>query len=242
MKAYIQINEERDYVNVNAFIAATGFKTIGYQIFKFQNTKEILHLERDAIIVGGIGMVRDRLNQLGIETQDELEYPLELRPYLNRKIWKTPLNDIINKQILDVFIKPVKTKLFQGKVLTHSRDFIGLHFQEDQEVWCSECVELIAEWRCFVRYGELLDVRYYKGQWDCTLDVNLVKQAIQSYTNQPAAYCLDFGVDSVGNYYLVEVNDGHSLGTYGLGAISYAKFLSARWSELTHSEDYLRLM
>lgn len=242
MKAYIQVNKEGDYINVNAFIAATGFNTLGYQIFKFQNTKEILHREKDAIIVGGIGMVRDRLNQLGIEKQDELEYPLELKSYLNRKVWQAQLHDIINKQTLGIFIKPVKTKLFQGKVLSHSKDFIGLHFQEDQAVWCSECVELIAEWRCFVRYGELLDVRYYKGQWNCKLNVDLVKQAIKSYTSQPAAYCLDFGVDALGNYYLVEVNDGHSLGTYGLGAISYAKFLSARWSQLTNSEDYLRLM
>ena len=42
-----------------------------------------------------------------------------------------------------------------------------------------------------------------------------------------------------GKHYLNEVNDGHSLGSYGMGAVSYAKFLSARWSELTETEDLL---
>jgi hypothetical protein len=50
---------------------------------------------------------------------------------------------------------------------------------------------------------------------------------------------MDIGIDSHGNCHLVEVNDGHSLGTYGIGPITYAKFLSARWSELTQTEDYL---
>jgi hypothetical protein len=37
---------------------------------------------------------------------------------------------------------------------------------------------------------------------------------------------------------LVEINDGHSLGTYGISPTNYAKFLSARWSELTKTKDY----
>jgi hypothetical protein len=37
----------------------------------------------------------------------------------------------------------------------------------------------------------------------------------------------------------VEVNDGHSLGSYGISSHNYAKFLSARWAELTDTTDYL---
>lgn len=53
------------------------------------------------------------------------------------------------------------------------------------------------------------------------------------------SFCLDFGVDKNGKHYLIEVNDGHSHGSYGMGAISYAKLLSARWSEMTQTVDYL---
>ena len=97
----------------------------------------------------------------------------------------------------------------------------------------------MTEWRCFVRYGELLDVRRYTGRWDSQIDTSVIEAAIEAYTNQPAAYGLDFGVDAQGEHYLVEVNDGHSLGTYGTWPISYAKFISARWAELTKTEDLL---
>jgi hypothetical protein len=45
------------------------------------------------------------------------------------------------------------------------------------------------------------------------------------------AYSLDFGIDENNIMKLVEVNDGHSLGSYGISAINYAKFLSARWQK-----------
>ncbi len=49
---------------------------------------------------------------------------------------------------------------------------------------------------------------------------------------------VSFGIDENNTMRLVEVNDGHSLGTYGIGAVKYAKFLSARWAELTDTRDY----
>lgn len=40
-----------------------------------------------------------------------------------------------------------------------------------------------------------------------------------------------------GRTLLIEVNDGYALGCYGLFYIDYAKLLSARWAELTGTED-----
>ncbi len=36
---------------------------------------------------------------------------------------------------------------------------------------------------------------------------------------------------------MIEVNDGFSLGGYGLNALDYAKLLSARWCELVGISD-----
>lgn len=30
-------------------------------------------------------------------------------------------------------------------------------------VWCSEIVHFKTEWRCFIRYGAILDIRQYQG-------------------------------------------------------------------------------
>lgn len=239
MKAYIQTDSSGEFYNVNAYVAATGFKSLGFEICKYQDADEVKDLDRSSIFVGGVGMVRKRLHNLGIDKPDEKEYPAELESFLNRKVWTSTLDELIRNQHTGIFIKPVKTKLFQGKVIHGFGDYIGLKYDEEVPVWCSETVNLITEWRCFIRYKEILDVRYYKGNWDSQLNLDIVRDAIAKYTTQPKAYCLDFGVDADGKHYLVEVNDGHSLGTYGMGAISYAKFLSARWAELTETEDGL---
>ncbi len=239
MKAYIQTDKNGDYYNVNAFVASVGFKALSFEVYKYYNLDNISEPDKSSIFVGGVGMVRARLKQLGIDKPDEIEYPEELHDFLNRKVWVSKLSDVVNGNKTGIFIKPLKTKLFTGKVINEFKDFIGLKFDEDIEVWCSEKVEVLTEWRCFIRYKKILDIRYYKGAWDNKIDLKIVENAIKAYKNQPAAYCLDFGIDSDGNYLLIEVNDGHSLGTYGLGAISYAKFLSARWCELTETEDYL---
>jgi len=35
MRAYIQTNEQGDFYNVNAFVAATGFQSLGFEVVKF---------------------------------------------------------------------------------------------------------------------------------------------------------------------------------------------------------------
>lgn len=239
MKVYIQTDSKGDYYNINAFNAAVGFDALAFDVIKYFDIEEVQDTKASTIFVGGIAMVRKRLATLGITKQNEIEYPAELDCFLNRKIWKSSLKKIISEKQKNLFIKPLETKLFQGKVISNFKDYIGLNFDYEVKVWCSEVVDIVTEWRCFVRYGRLLDVRYYKGEWDSKLDLTIVKKAIKIYQKQPASYCLDFGVDAKGKHYLIEVNDGHSLGAYGMGAVSYAKFLSARWAELTETEDLL---
>ncbi|WP_262922941.1 hypothetical protein [Hymenobacter cellulosilyticus] len=36
---------------------------------------------------------------------------------------------------------------------------------------------------------------------------------------------------------VIEINEGYSIGSYGLPPLRYAKFLSARWAELTGTTD-----
>ncbi|MFU1796238.1 ATP-grasp domain-containing protein [Paenibacillus azoreducens] len=244
MKAYIQANKNGDFYNVNAFIANEGFTLLGWETIKFYDIKEIIDNNPEDLVVGGIGNVRKRLEILGIERkQGEIDYPNSLSSYFGRKIWTTTIQELFeNKQNWNVFIKPKDvTKKFVGKVVKEYKDFIGLIGEyEDTNIWCSEIVDFITEWRCFIRYGEILDIRYYKGAWDSKLDLSVIKSAVKDFVDAPAAYGLDFGIDREGNMKLVEINDGHSLGTYGIDAVNYAKFLSARWSELTGTTDYLR--
>jgi hypothetical protein len=242
MKAYIQTDKRGEFYNVNAFIANEGFKNFGFEIEKFVDADEISNKNPENIIVGGIGNVRKRLQNLNIIRENkEIDYPEELKPFLKRKIWTSSINEIFNKKEWNIFIKPqTETKLFAGKVIKSEMDLLGLIDEEnDIKIWCSELVNFKTEWRCFIRYKEILDIRRYKGDWDTKIDVKTVLSAINSFTSQPNSYALDFGLNENGEMFLVEVNDGHSLGTYGISSAHYAKFLSARWSELTETEDFL---
>lgn len=243
MKAYIQTDNSGEFYNVNAFVAYEGFKNFGFEIKKYINADEISEYNPEHILVGGIGNVRRRLQHLGItRSGKEIDYPEELQPFLKRKVWESSINEIFNnKNNWNIFIKPKnETKLFAGKVVKNEMDFLGLiNTEKDTEIYCSELIDFKTEWRCFIRYKEILDIRRYKGGWDTKLDVEIIKNAINSFTSQPNAYALDFGVDENNDTILVEVNDGHSLGTYGLSSSHYAKFLSARWSQLTGTQDYL---
>lgn len=242
MKAYIQTDKHGNYYNVNAYVANDGFQTLGWETEKYFSIDEITDNDPEILVVGGIGNVRKRLKQFGIDRpSNEIDYPNELEKYLGRKVWVSTVEEIFeNEQNWNVFIKPKKeTKKFVGKVVRNYKDFIGIVDKENPtEIWCSEIVNFKTEWRCFIRYGEVLDIRQYKGVWDSKLDLEVIKNAVKDFKNSPAAYALDFGLDENNKMKLVEVNDGHSLGTYGITAVNYAKFLSARWAELTKTNDY----
>jgi hypothetical protein len=242
MRAYIQTNDRDDFYNVNAFVANEGFVTLGWETLKYHSVDDIVDEDPETLIVGGIGNVRKRLHRLGIDKpKEEIDYPTSLQPFLGRRVWASTAREVLQDETMrNIFIKPQKeTKKFVGKLVREQRDFIGIIDPVDPvPVWCSEPVNFVTEWRCFIRYGQLWDVRQYKGSWDTKIDLAIVQQAIVAFANAPNAYAMDFGIDNAGNMKLVECNDGHSLGTYGIDSVKYAKFLSARWAQMTGTTDY----
>ena len=240
MKTYIQTNNTGTFYNINDYTAYVGFDALGYEIEKYVDANLVKDLDKELIFVGGIGSIRKRLKKLNITIPEEIEYPNELTSFLGRKVWKSTLQNVMNENNFPLFVKPIQTKLFTGKIMSEFKDFIGLKFDETVPVWCSEVINFETEWRCFIRYGEILDIRYYKGKWDNKIDLKMVSDAISAFKSQPKSFSLDVGIDVNGKCHLVEINDGHSLGTYGIGPITYAKFLSARWAELTDTEDFLK--
>ncbi|MBO4998416.1 MAG: ATP-grasp domain-containing protein [Lachnospira sp.] len=88
-----------------------------------------------------------------------------------------------------------------------------------------------------MRYGQILDIRRYKGSLGLCYDMEMVQQMIAHYKHAPAGYALDIGVTKQKDTIIVEVNDGYSLGSYGLDPLLYAKLLSARWAELTKGKN-----
>ena len=143
-----------------------------------------------------------------------------------------------NPELWPVFVKSVEGKRLPGRVIGSVKDLVGMgSYYEDQPIICSEVVDFVAEWRVFVRYGQVEAVKQYLGDWHYHYDPHFIENCLRDYHSQPAGFSLDIGVDKNSTTMLVEINEGYSLGAYGLFATDYAKLLSARWAELTKTND-----
>jgi len=238
LKVYVRKGIDYEIANHNFYAAYDGFKQLGFEICYFQNTNELSNHRREDIVVGYVDDVRGMLHKYEI-VAPELDYPEELTTFLGRKVWKSRLSVIANNpENWNVFIKPVEDKKFTGIVVRSTKDLMGCGaFGEDPEIFCSEVVKFVAEWRCFVRFGNILDVRRYRGDWRVHFDARIVHEMVNQFKTAPKGYSVDIGLTDRGETLLIEVNDGYALGHYGLNSLDYAKLLSARWSELTNTID-----
>ena len=220
------------------FVAWQGFQALGYKPVFFEDEKELEGCRPDDLVVGGVSLTNRIMASYGI-TIPEYDYPEELTDYLGRRIWTDTLDSVLSRpESWPVFVKPVKDKVFVGFVLQTEKDIPRLrHAGKEEPVLCSEPVEFRTEWRAFVRYGVIWDVRPYRGDWHAHYDSDVLDNAVRAYTGAPAGYAMDFGLTEDGRTLLVEINDGFALGSYGLDPIQYAKLLSARWAELTGIHD-----
>ena len=238
MRPYIQSKGEVPG-NINFFTAYQGFSEMGLECVLFGDVAGLDTGLRSDVVVGGLGVVQHALSRFGVEPA-HIDYPDELSPFLGRRIWRSTLGEVSARpESWPVFVKPLEDeKRFTGVVVRTARDLSGCGSRgSDPEVLCSEPVDFAAEWRCFVRYGSILDVRPYAGDWHVHFDGDVVDAAVGAYRSAPAGYAMDFGVTVDGRTLLVEVNDGYALGCYGLQHNLYAKLLSARWAELVGVPD-----
>lgn len=232
-------------IDVNAAAAQNGFDLINWECVPFYN--EMPSITKNDLVVGHIGIVLKALDKLKVDRPDPIDYPGGMENVLNRRVWKSSLNMVMNfPEMWPVFIKPVHHhKLFKGFVVNEYSDFILNSafgsWSEDVEVWCSDVVEFKTEYRCFVRYSEILDVRHYRGDWKIRPNVDYIEKVVKLYDHKIPldAYSIDFGVMSDGTTTIVEVNDSYSLGYYGLNHVSYAKMICTRWCQLTDQPDVL---
>lgn len=235
MKAFIHGFQGNPY-NIDCKTAADGFEKLGVETVLFTTNEEFDKRNPEDVVVGGTIITWHALNQRGI-TAEGFDYPEELIEFRGRKIWDTELKDIKNEK-LPFFMKPAEDKLAPA-IVVESWDDLQPYNQlpPETKLHCSEIVEFVSEWRCFLLYGKIIGLEFYYGNRDVECDCSIVEAAVEAYPNMPAGFALDFGVTDDGRTLLIEANDGFSLGVYGLEATLYARLLSARWAELNDTED-----
>jgi hypothetical protein len=242
MKVFIQKKNNGEWLDINCYSAQTWFIEMGYEIIPFVDVAEIYgQVENNTPVVGGIGSVKKAIESMGKTPPAPIDIPEILSGYTNRKVWVTTLKDVhVNENLWPIFIKPLNEgKLFTGHVIKSFIDLIKTSGPDmDLPIIASEVVKWEAEYRCFVLKGEVIDARRYQGDINWYPNIKKVQEIADNFTGAPVAYSIDVGlmIDSNGNKHdtsLVEVNDGYSLGIYGLPAFKQVKMIIARWNEMT---------
>ena len=238
MKAYIHSFRGEPW-NEECAAAMRGFRKLGIECVLFSSDEALDTKSPSDIVVGGMLIMGHIFSQFGI-TPPNYNYPKELEFCRGRKIRFTRLKDIMQEE-MPFFIKPLEEKIADGIIVRSQDDLADYrHLPPETPVIYSEAVPFLSEWRCFIRYSRILGIRHYKG--DCTIRCNteLIRSALAAYPNSPAGFALDFGVTEDRRTLLVEMNDGFSIGCYGLPDEQYALMLSARWFELIGQDDPFR--
>ncbi len=231
---------ERNSIMTIATAAYCGFRELGEGVEWFSD-RDAIAPGREDIVVGSVRDMQMIFSRFGV-TLPVIEYPSELTPYFGRRLWTEPsLRRLIGEGRTNIFIKPAAgMKLFNGRVIRTENDYGRLSFTEDCAVLCSEVVDIHSEWRCYVRHGRLLAIKHYCGDPFLMPDRTFVDRVIAAYTTAPAGYAVDIGVTETAegrSNLVVEVNDGYSLGVYGIFPLPYAKLLASRYAQLMGFAD-----
>lgn len=232
-----------EFANINVLTAFLGFREKGYatEFFEFTAFDDV-EIDIDTVVVGGIPVVLAALARLGISPPPAASVPASLNPFAGRRVWEGTLGEARNA--IDaggqLFIKPHPgdRKLFGGHVVRTYRDLaLTASLPGTYPTICSDPVLMLAEYRVFVLRGEIIGCRQYKGDFRRSLDFRVVDAAVAAYADAPSGYGIDFAVLEDGQTVLVEVNEGFSLGCYGLPSLPYSSLIEARWQDFKASHQ-----
>lgn len=249
MKIWAKIRNDGEYHSHNIAHASEGFRYFGKEIIKYQELNEILPwVSKNDIVLDYISAVQNVFYKFGLEIMLE-DYPFVLQPFMGRRFWYDTITNIsASPEKWNIFIKPVKEKAFQGRVVHSLADLAGCSPQgENLEILCSEIIDIKSEWRGFIKYDDLIDIRPYTGDWHYTYDpkqIDKMMAAFLTWKERPMGCSIDFAViekmDGKKDTIFLELNDGYALGNYGLAHWDYAKLISARWAQIMNRFDELQ--
>lgn len=247
MKIWTKTRANGDYHSHNIAHAVVGFRELGAEIVKYEKIDEIYQwVTKDDIVLDYIDQCLTIFDKFGKHPHLE-DYPEVFKSFLGRAIWKDTINHInSDPSTWGIFVKPLKEKAFTGRVINGTKDLVGCgSCYENYDIFCSEILNIKREWRGFIYYDKLIDIRPYTGDWHYSYNpdtIDKVLEAFKTWEDRPVACSLDFAVIEKNNgkeqqTVFLEANDAYALGNYGLNCIDYAKLISARWSQILDRTD-----
>jgi hypothetical protein len=244
MTAWIMVGSDGVPTTRNMYDLREGFKELGEDI-KTYTAADILFdtipVSEDDIVVGHIDQCRNAVRKICGSVPDDFDYPSRLVPFMRRKFWKETLKDfyirLTRDDYIPLFIKSVKQKQITGFVCRTYSDYVenctGL--PDDTELYVSEPVDFISEFRVYIHRHDIVNCFRYKGSpWYAPRHDTVLEMLISVKNDKmPIAYSIDVGIlKDTKETVLVECNDGFALGNYGVYARKYAEMHRDRWYQM----------
>lgn len=171
------------------------------------------YLTQESVPVGSVEFVIEFMKQCyGINNVEPLNIPQELIVFANRNIQYIKNTEF--KEKLDsnkeYFIKSAtKIKGFTDRIIPRNKTV------PDDTYMVSDIIDIDSEWRCFVKNGELLDIKCYSGNPFILPSIPVIEEMIKAYKSCPPAYTLDVCIESNGRTSIIECHNFFSCGLYG---------------------------
>lgn len=233
-----------------AVSAYMGFREKQANIVFFEDINEV-PVSSTNIVVAFIEDTNKYFEKLGLPRKRALNIPEKLEGWAKRRITRATMKDLREKKInFPIFVKPDRyAKEFVAGVVKDQKsvDFYFKDIKDDCPILLSQVVEFTTEWRVYVINGEIKGIKHYIGDFFEMPDQKIIRDTVKHYQEigAPSAYGIDFGVCYTGKTsevgmghmrhketQLIEINDGWSLGNYGLNDVTYSTLLATRWREL----------
>jgi len=237
MKAYVEIKRGLP-VNSDIQKAIDGFESLVYDIVPFQHSDIIMgkydFAAKKNVFVGSIDTMTALFKIIG-KYPEPIDYPsFVIRDLLTtRDVGKIKMKDIIRGYTTgEIFIKPVKTKLFDGMLVTKKEDLNYFRGFEEELVWASDKIDINSEWRAYIHNNKLVQCSNYAGDFTLVPDYTYIQKLIDNYEQPPVSYTIDVAVLKDGRTDVVEFNDFWAIGSYGLDGIKYVEMLRDRYFEI----------
>ncbi|XWV24797.1 hypothetical protein QJ856_gp0986 [Tupanvirus deep ocean] len=164
-------------------------------------------------------------------------YPEIFNKFYKRNIKKIKFNEL-NKQPYPFFIKSISNnKQISGTVISNHKEENNLWLindiipYTDMELYVSNVVKFIVEYRLLIGNGKLYGKGYQQGNKFVNLDDKFTKEIIGLCGNN--FYCMDVGLLSdINEWAIVEVNPPFSLDDYDIPLDNYIEYAIEFWKSL----------
>jgi hypothetical protein len=252
MRAFVQQVKQDSAIYLASIEAAHWFWERGYEVvwFRFPEIAAgalddwLLNHPEEMVVRGSVESIRSLLARANRPEPPVFDLPSSLSPWIGRFTWETTMGEVRNQVDSEVsfnpfHIKPLKhQKLFKGTVVYGLRDLIAsASIPDNTPVLAQQKIEFASEWRAYILRDKILGVCNYKGDPLIFPVAEMMKDALEAFSERPIAFAMDWGITVAGHMLLVEVNDGYSLGNYGLAGMPFTAMIEARWRQLMGLED-----